>query len=59
MYYIYNINYNKGGEIVADYILKKVDDKLWHKVKVLVAMRGTTIRGLIIELLEKEVKKGK
>jgi len=44
---------------MADYILKKVDDKLWHKVKVLVAMRGTTIRNLIIELLEKEVKKGK
>ncbi len=44
---------------MADYILKNVDDKLWHKLKVLVAMRGTTIRNLIIELLEKEVIKGK
>ena len=59
MYYIYNIHYNKGVKTMADYILKNVDDKLWHKVKVLVAMRGTTIRSLIIELLEKEVKKGK
>jgi len=44
---------------MAAYTLEKVDDKLWRKVKVLVAMRGTTIRNLIIELLEKEVKKGK
>ncbi len=44
---------------MAAYTLEKVDDKLWRKVKVLVAMRGTTIRNLLIELLEKEVKKGK
>ncbi len=43
---------------MADYILKNVDAKLWRKVKVLVAMRGTTIRNLIIDLLEKEVKRG-
>ena len=43
---------------MADYILKNVDDKLWHKIKVLVAMRGTTIRKLILDLLEKELKKG-
>ena len=43
---------------MADYILKNVDAKLWRKVKVLVAMRGMTIRNLIIDLLEKEVKRG-
>ena len=44
---------------MASYVLKNVDDKLWREVKILVAMRETTIRNLLIEFLEKEVKKGK
>jgi len=48
----------KGGEKVAAYTLKEVDDKLWRKVKAVAALRGKSIKDLIIELLEKEVKKG-
>ena len=44
---------------MGSYILTDIDDKLWHKVKVLVAIRGTTIKKLMFELLEKEVKKEK
>ena len=44
---------------MAAYTLKEVDDKLWRKVKSIAALRGITIKDLIIELLEKEVKKGK
>jgi len=43
---------------VAAYTLKEVDDKLWRKVKAVAALRGKSIKDLIIELLEKEVKKG-
>jgi hypothetical protein len=42
---------------MADYILKEIDDKLWREIKALAALRGKTIKGLIIELLEKEVRK--
>ena len=44
---------------MTSYILREVDEKLWRKVKSLAALRGMTIKDLIIELLEKEVKKGK
>ncbi len=44
---------------MAAYTLKEVDDKLWRKVKSLAALRGMTIKELILGLLEKEVKKGK
>ncbi len=43
---------------MTSYILREVDDKLWRKVKSIAALRGITIKDLIIELLEKEVKKG-
>lgn len=43
---------------MAAYTLKEVDDKLWRKVKSLAALRGITIKELILDLLEKEVKKG-
>lgn len=42
---------------MAAYTLKDVDDKLWRKVKSLAALRGMTIKELILDLLEKEVKK--
>jgi len=45
--------------VAATYILKGFDEDLWRKVKALAAMRGITIKELIIDLLEKEVKKGK
>ncbi len=48
----------KGGENVGSYTLKEVDDKLWRKVKSLAALRGMTIKELILDLLEREVKKG-
>ena len=44
---------------MGSYTLKDVDDKLWRKVKSLAALRGMTIKELILDLLEKEVKKGK
>ena len=44
---------------MTSYILREVDEKLWRKVKAIAALRGMTIKELIIELLEKEVKKGK
>ena len=42
---------------MADYILKGVDDKLWREVKAAAALRGMTVKDLIIKLLEKEVHK--
>jgi len=45
--------------VAATYILKGFNEDLWRKVKALAAMRGITIKDLIIDLLEKEVKKGK
>ncbi len=43
---------------MGSYTLKEVDDKLWRKVKALAALRGMTIKELILDLLEREVKKG-
>ena len=43
---------------MAAYTLKDVDDKLWKEVKILAIKKGVTIQNLIIELLEKAVKKG-
>jgi len=45
--------------VAATYILKGFDEGLWRKVKALAALRGITIKELILDLLEKEVKKGK
>ena len=42
-----------------DYVLRGVDAKLWRRIKALAALRGITIRELIIGLLEKEVKNSK
>jgi hypothetical protein len=42
---------------MADYILKGIDDKLWREVKAVAALRGMSIKDLIIKLLEKEAKK--
>lgn len=56
---IINIIKPKEDETMAAYTLTEVDDKLWRKVKAIAALRGITIRDLIIKLLEKEVKKGK
>ena len=44
---------------MGTYILKDIDKNLWRKVKSIAALRGITIKELIIGLLEKEVKKGK
>jgi len=43
---------------MAAYNLKNVDDKLWKEVKILAIKKGITINELIIELLEKAIKKG-
>jgi hypothetical protein len=43
--------------MMADYILKGIDDKLWREVKAVAALQGMTVKGLIIKLLEKEAKK--
>jgi predicted DNA-binding ribbon-helix-helix protein len=43
---------------MASYNLKDVDNKLWKEVKILAIRRGLTIQELIVELLEKAVKKG-
>ena len=59
-YYIYYINNNRKqnkGSLMADYILKGVDDKLWREVKAAAALRGMTVKEFIIKLLEKEVHK--
>jgi len=36
---------------MINYMLRNIDKDLWRKVKVLAANRGTTIRGLILDLL--------
>ena len=43
---------------MGTYILKDIDKSLWRKVKAIAALRGITIKELILDLLEKEVKKG-
>ena len=44
---------------MGTYILKDIDKNLWRQVKSIAALRGITIKELIINLLEKEVKKRK
>jgi hypothetical protein len=41
---------------MKSYILKNVNPKLWQEVKILAIKKRTTIRELIIELLEKAVR---
>jgi predicted DNA-binding ribbon-helix-helix protein len=43
---------------MASYNLKNVDDKLWKEVKILAIKKSVTIQELIVELLEKAIKKG-
>ncbi len=43
---------------MASYTIKNIDDNLWRKVKELAAMRGITIRQLIVDLLRREVEEG-
>ena len=43
---------------MASYTLKGVNNKLWKEVKILAIRKGMTIQELIVELLEKAVKKG-
>jgi len=38
-----------------DYTLRGVDDELWRKFKARAALKGMTIKDLLIELLEREV----
>lgn len=42
---------------MASYNLKNVDDKLLKEVKILAIKKSVTIQELIVELLEKAVKK--
>jgi len=42
---------------LADYTLRGIDDGLWRSVKSLAALKGVTIKDLIIELLKEAVKK--
>ena len=45
------------GLVMADYILKGIDDKRWREVKAIAALQGMTVKDLIIKLREKETKK--
>ncbi len=40
---------------MADYILKKIDNELWKKVKKLAIDKNTTVKGLIVKFLEDSV----
>jgi predicted DNA-binding ribbon-helix-helix protein len=51
------MNIYQGG-VMASYNLKDVDNKLWKEVKILAIKKGLTIQELIVDLLEKAVKKG-
>lgn len=44
---------------MKSYILKNVNPELWQEVKILAIKKRTTIRELIIELLEKAVREYK
>ena len=44
-------------QVMADYILKGIDDQLWREVKAVAALQGMSVKDLIIKLLEKETKK--
>ena len=41
---------------MADYTLKDIDSELWRKVKTLAAIKGITIKQLIINLLMRAIK---
>lgn len=43
---------------MATYTLRDVDERLWSKVKELAAIRGVSIKQLIIDLLRREVEEG-
>ncbi len=38
-------------------LMLKVEDKLWKKLKSIVALEGKTLNDKIVELIKKEVKK--
>jgi len=42
---------------MANYLLRKTPDKLWHRVKIQVSKEATTIRAIILELLEQWLKR--
>ncbi|KKL52829.1 hypothetical protein LCGC14_2281530 [marine sediment metagenome] len=42
---------------MTDYTLKKINSKFWQKVKIHAAIKGVTIKDLIIKLLKKEIEK--
>jgi hypothetical protein len=46
----------KGHTKVSSYILRKIDDGLWHRVKVKAAQEQTTIKALIERLLSDWLK---
>ena len=58
IYNVYLIEKHLREVYMKSYILKNVDPKLWQEVKILAIKKRTTIRELIIELLEQAVKKG-
>lgn len=39
-----------------NYLLKGIDPEFWHRVKVFALERRTTIKALVLRLLEKEIK---
>ena len=41
---------------MTDYTLKKIDWKFWQKVKLHAAVKGVTIKDLILKLLEREIR---
>lgn len=44
---------------MADYLLKKVDNKLWKEIKKLAIDKGVTVKRLILDLLKAELKANK
>ena len=42
---------------MADYTLQGIDSRLWRKVKALAAIKGITIKQLIINLLTEAITK--
>lgn len=46
------------SRIVPDYIIRKIDDALWRKVKARAEAEGRSIRWVIVEMLKRYVKDG-
>lgn len=44
---------------MADYTLKQIDKQFWQRVKAHAALKGVSIKQLIINLLISELLKGK